>query len=72
MNPNKPVVKKCPMCGKLYKLGYNGIRGQCDTCAGNERGSEDIIWPPGVTSQTFIPVDGGEEFTATRPHTFKR
>jgi hypothetical protein len=70
----KPVVKKCPMCGKLYKLGYNGVKGQCDTCAGNERDAEGKFWPPGVSEATYVPVGESfdKAFVEKRPQTFKR
>lgn len=71
---SKQVTKKCPRCGKLYRLGWNGVVGSCDSCAGLERDAEGNFWEPGATSQEYVKAGDSldNHFTVQRPPTVKR
>jgi predicted nucleic acid-binding Zn-ribbon protein len=47
---------KCKKCGKIYKLGRNGIIGGCDTCLGIRREKDGTFWRREETYQDRIPV----------------
>lgn len=66
MSHRRTVVKKCPRCRKLYHLGYNGIVGMCDTCAGVRRDVNDFAWYVGEEVQTRYSIETGVEYTITR------
>lgn len=56
------VTLKCPNCGRLFKIGYNGVRSLgaaslCDPCANVERDARGLMWHKWEDSIDYIPVD---------------
>jgi hypothetical protein len=68
----KKVGMKCPRCGKQYQLGYNGVSGVCDSCAGIQRDADGNAWHSWENQQTYIPIGGGEEFIVKRQDAFRK
>ena len=66
------IGKRCPRCGKQYQLGYNGIKGMCDECAGVQRDNNDFAWHPGTDSMKLFEISTGEIVTLTRKEAFKK
>lgn len=74
------VTLKCPQCGKLFKLGYNGAgtlgaATHCDDCQGIERDAHGVIWHPWENEASFIragaPLDDETaQWTVTRAEAF--
>lgn len=62
MSHRRFVIKKCPKCRRLYRLGWNGIRGQCDKCAGVKRDREGYAWMPGQREMKLQDFFGGGYF----------
>ncbi len=76
---NKHVTKKCPRCGKLFKLGYNGVRNgadrMCDDCSSVKRDLIGYVWHNWETELQTIPVgaawdDASAVTTITRAEAF--
>ena len=69
---NKKVGKICPRCHKQYQLGWTGIVGSCDECAGVQRDVHNIVWQHGDEEQRRIIVATGEEEVVTREEAFRK
>ena len=52
---------KCPKCGKVYKMGYNGVVEGCDKCLGIQRDRTGMAWRPDETEVALVSASLSEE-----------
>ena len=52
------VKRRCPVCGKTYVLGENGIKGSCDQCASIRRDANGWAIRPGENEPKQTPRKG--------------
>jgi predicted nucleic acid-binding Zn-ribbon protein len=49
-----PIVVTCPKCGKLYRLGQDGVITGCDACMGVVRDGRGFAWAPGQVFEVDV------------------
>jgi hypothetical protein len=64
-------IMTCSHCGKQYQLGYTGIDGSCDKCAGVERDACGYAWMPGEAQQEYEEVGSHRRFVVNREDAFR-
>lgn len=70
-------LRKCPHCGAMYSLGWNGVKGTCDACAGIQRTKTGNAWRSWETEHIYIPIDAAlddptAEIKITRAEAFAK
>lgn len=64
-------MDKCPLCGRDFRIGFDGTEDGCDSCQGIERDSIGHLWLPTDFVHIYKDVYTGETIMVTREEAFK-